>query len=263
MSGGVLFEHSHRLAASTVGLLTIWLAVALWTKRQEYGPIAKWGLVAAALVVFQGVLGGITVIYQLPLLVSTTHLATAMGFFALTIYLVVRIRAHHLGGDVAPLARRTVAVVLALTYVQLLLGAFVRHTGSGLACNTDLLTCNGTVVPVDGPGWLHMSHRLLAVIVSVAVFWLSLKLRQEDGHRRPAMGILTMTAPIVVVIQFGLGLWTVMSFLSPPVVTAHLGGGALLFANLWVIFLMMGPLGVPASDETSDNVSHSDLAHAS
>src|SRR3954447_1409624 len=73
MEGGVLIEHSHRLVASTVGLLTV--LVAGWLYRRRERRLFRVALAAVALVVFQGLLGGITVLYRLPTWVSTTHLA--------------------------------------------------------------------------------------------------------------------------------------------------------------------------------------------
>src|SRR6185503_3090300 len=88
MVGGVLFEHGHRLAASAVGLLTLVLAgwIVLWEPRPG---VRLLGLAALAAVVLQGVLGGITVLYKLPLAVSVTHACLAQAFFALTVTLAV------------------------------------------------------------------------------------------------------------------------------------------------------------------------------
>src|SRR5215468_2558833 len=76
MVGGVAYEHSHRLAATTVGLLTVALLVTLALRGRW-----KLGAIGLLLVVFQGVLGGITVIYRLPTMVSTSHLAVSLIFF--------------------------------------------------------------------------------------------------------------------------------------------------------------------------------------
>src|SRR5512139_2716975 len=58
MIGGIFFEHSHRLVASTVGLLTIALALAFWFYEQRRW--LRWlGIAALALVIAQGVLGGL------------------------------------------------------------------------------------------------------------------------------------------------------------------------------------------------------------
>ena len=76
MVGGVLFEHGHRLAASAVGLLTLVLAV--WVVVSDTRPSIR-GLAVAMLVavILQGVLGGVTVLYKLPLAVSVTHACLA------------------------------------------------------------------------------------------------------------------------------------------------------------------------------------------
>src|SRR6186713_3191317 len=70
--GGIFYEHGHRLIASTVGFLTILLALWLW-----FGETRRWvrwlGVTALAAVIVQGVLGGITVLYFLPPAVSIAH----------------------------------------------------------------------------------------------------------------------------------------------------------------------------------------------
>src|SRR5438046_2833311 len=82
--GGIVYEHGHRLIASTVGFFTILLAVWLWR-----GETRRWmrllGLAALVLVVLQGLLGGLTVRYFLPAPVSIAHAAVAEIFFCLTV----------------------------------------------------------------------------------------------------------------------------------------------------------------------------------
>ncbi|MEW6778232.1 MAG: COX15/CtaA family protein, partial [Bdellovibrionota bacterium] len=82
MKGGVFFEHSHRLVASLVGLLTIGIVVMVHRQRREK-RLRRLSWAALGLVIFQGILGGITVIYKLPAAVSSAHLATSMIFFSL------------------------------------------------------------------------------------------------------------------------------------------------------------------------------------
>src|SRR6187431_2442749 len=82
--GGILYEHSHRLIASGVGVLTIVLAVWLWLKEPRRWM--RWlGVGALATVIAQGVLGGLTVLFFLPAAVSTAHAGLAEIFFCLTI----------------------------------------------------------------------------------------------------------------------------------------------------------------------------------
>src|SRR5438477_297 len=88
MVGGVLFEHGHRLVAAAVGCLT--LLLALWIAIAEPRPMVRAaGLLALFAVVLQGVLGGVTVLYKLPLAVSVTHACLAQAFFCLTVALTI------------------------------------------------------------------------------------------------------------------------------------------------------------------------------
>src|SRR3954470_8987260 len=86
--GGIRYEHSHRLIASTVGFLTIILAV--WTWRGEARAwVRKLGFAALCAVILQGLLGGITVLFFLPPAVSIGHAGLAQIFFCITITLAL------------------------------------------------------------------------------------------------------------------------------------------------------------------------------
>src|SRR5690242_15004092 len=80
MTGGILFEHGHRLAAATVATMTVALCVLVLRGRRDAGT-RRLAVAAVLLVALQAALGGITVVYKLPLLVSSGHLATSMAFF--------------------------------------------------------------------------------------------------------------------------------------------------------------------------------------
>ena len=86
--GGVRFEHTHRMIAQFVGFLTIILAV--WTWRADRRRWMKYlGITALGLVVAQGVLGGLTVLFYLPPAISSAHAALAQTFFCVTILIAV------------------------------------------------------------------------------------------------------------------------------------------------------------------------------
>src|SRR3972149_5273960 len=80
MVGGVFYEHSHRMVATFVGLLTVILTVWIWRKEKR-----RWvrvlSLVALLAVILQGLLGGLTVLFLLPTGVSVGHAALAQTFF--------------------------------------------------------------------------------------------------------------------------------------------------------------------------------------
>jgi len=239
MEGGILFEHGHRLAALTVALLTVALAVLVFRAGRP-PAIRRMAVLAVALVLFQALLGGITVILGLPLLVSSSHLATSMAFFSTLIWLAHRLRPAE-PSRLPPGPRALVGVAALATYLQLVLGALVRHTSAGLACNTGIPLCDGRLWPPGGPAQLHMVHRLVGVALAVLVLVATLRaagpaLRQ--GHRTRAW--LALAAPLLVCLQVALGFLTVVTFISIPVVTAHLALGALLLADLLALFLSLG-----------------------
>jgi len=79
MVGGILYEHGHRLIASTVGLMTIVLALWLtWVEPRRW--VRRLGWIALLVVITQGVLGGLTVLYFLPAPISISHAGLAQIF---------------------------------------------------------------------------------------------------------------------------------------------------------------------------------------
>src|SRR3954471_15095849 len=126
MVGGVLYEHGHRLAARTVGLLQILLAVLLLRRRPSL-PRLAWLLLG--LVVAQGALGAITVKYKLPWFVSTGHLLLGMSYFATLIYTAFRTRPapsvlevdrhEKLRFELGTRARRWIAIACGAVFLQL------------------------------------------------------------------------------------------------------------------------------------------------
>src|ERR1700694_5409372 len=88
MVGNLFWEHGHRLVATTVGLLTIVLAVYLQIRERRWW-VKRLGWIALVGVVAQGLLGGLTVKMNLPLAVSAAHATLAQLFFLTTVSLAV------------------------------------------------------------------------------------------------------------------------------------------------------------------------------
>ncbi len=257
MEGGVLIEHGHRLLATLVGLGTIVLLAGLWRRARRGGDPAllRLGGLALALVVAQGVLGGLTVIYRLPTLVSTAHLAVSLLFFSLLIYINFRLAPTSLRPRTplaAPLVRAaTIAPVFA--FVQILTGALMRHLGAGLAC-TDLPLCQGGLWPSGAhPNvLLHAGHRLFAVVVFAVACWVAAVAWRTTRHRTARL--LATCAPLLVLAQGVLGWLSISSFLDVVPVTAHLGVAALLLADLVALRLVAAPPRQIAAFDLSSRV---------
>lgn len=257
MEGGVLIEHSHRLLASLVGFLTIvlvWLTAKSRRISEGHDQSFWIAVLALIMVIAQGGLGGLTVIYRLPTIVSTTHLGLSMIYFCTLIYL------YHLLAKLdspaptkedleifkakwKPGLRHGLLLSGVGVYLQILLGAFMRHSGAGASCGlghkSSLLCMNVetwklTFWPSLHPAQLHMAHRYFAVIVTLLICHFSLSIfRRVGATSLKGLKRLSLALPIVVIAQVILGVLTVAYNISVLPTTLHLGFAALLLALTW------------------------------
>ncbi len=251
MVGGVFYEHGHRLAAMTVGLLQIALTVLLLTRRSQYKRL---GLLLLALVIAQGVLGAITVKYKLPWFVSTGHLVLGMSYFATLIYTsfrtqpapsVIELQRHEkLRADLGT-ARKWIGIACGAVFIQLLLGALVRHLGAAMVClGMPSCTRDGDWWPDSGVQHLHMLHRGFGVVVAI-VTTIAAVVVARRARSWQTLRMLALAAPLLVVGQIVLGILTVMSMRAVPLAVGHFAGAASLWALWMSAGLMTGrPLGV-------------------
>ena len=227
MVGGIFYEHSHRLVASCVGLLTIVLALTLWFKEER--AWLRWlGIVALGLVIFQGVLGGLRVVL-LKQTLAIVHACFAQAFFALTVSLALFTSdewRHSLHS--APIAdggrlRRLALVTTALIYLQIVFGALLRHTGQ----------------------WLE-GHLLFAALVALHVVLLLLRITRQHGAEtkltRPAfwLGGLLLGQLILGAASYFAKFSALMALPAGAVVlitTTHLIIGAAMLATSLTITL--------------------------
>jgi heme A synthase len=229
MTGGILYEHSHRLVATFVGLMTVILGVLLIRARKQDAAYVKLAALVVIMVVVQGVLGGLTVLLRLPPQISTAHLALSMAFFVTLIYVAVRARRIE-GAKPAPLAapaRRLMTAAALAVYAQIVLGGVVRHSGSAMACANDIPFCLGEIWPAGPLQQIHMAHRLVGVLVGIlAIAAAVVAAPRLTGRLRS----LARAIPVLVLAQIGLGVWTVLSLKHLHVVEMHLAVGVLLLA---------------------------------
>jgi cytochrome c oxidase assembly protein subunit 15 len=152
MVGGILYEHSHRLIGSLVGLLTVALAVSLWAADRR--SWVRWlGAAGVLAVVFQGVLGGLRVVLvagELALL----HGFLAHAFLGLAAALTLftsrawKTQGMPLPVEAAGRLSGWLLLITAGTYVQIVLGAVVTHTGRRLDAHLGLAVVLSVLVPV-------------------------------------------------------------------------------------------------------------------
>ena len=253
--GGILFEHTHRLIASAVGFLTIILTIWLWCSESR-----KWvrnlGVIALGAVILQGVLGGLRVT-MLKDEIGIFHACLAQGFLGLVVLITVttsRFWKTLANVVVDPKKIRTIETIAITTtvaiYAQLALGATMRHQHRDLAI-LDFPTANGAWIPEtsaialarinawrDARGlsdvdafqiWLQMTHRLLALLIAIAIIAFCLRV-WRDGRGVPGVSGLSILWVALVVCQIALGAWTIWSNKAADVATAHVAVGAIMLS---------------------------------
>jgi cytochrome c oxidase assembly protein subunit 15 len=261
--GNIFYEHTHRLYASFVGLLTIMLAAWTWfNERRKWVRIL--GVSCLSLVVIQGVLGGLRVVL-LKLDLAIVHACVAQGFFCLAMLMCVvtskwwsnigsqpdEDRSN--GRSVVRLAIVTWVVVFA----QLIVGATMRHYRAGLAI-PDLPLAYGRLIPPTnaadlqaaqhqtmpdnwwdandstlGQVWLAFGHRIGALLVTICVIALAVVVLRK--YRRRGLTGLAWTLLGLLVAQITLGVLTVLLRKPADIASAHVAVGALVLVTAFVL----------------------------
>ncbi|MCG8607786.1 COX15/CtaA family protein [bacterium] len=236
MVGGILYEHGHRMVATIVGFLMTVLAVWLWVKepRKWVRWLGLWALVA---VIAQGILGGITVLFLLPTSVSVMHACLAQAFFCMTLCLAVFTSKGWLSGPEKledrskPRIQDLAIITTACVFLQLILGAIMRHTGAGLAIPDFPLAFGRIIPPIKTQAIaIHFLHRVGAVLVTLSVIATSVQVfrfyKQSAKLMRPVFSLLA--ALILQIVLAGLTIWTQKAVIPT---TAHVAVGAFILAN--------------------------------
>ncbi len=161
----VYMEFMHRV----IGAITsIFLIVFAYKRFRVYRGIAKLlPILTVLLLLIQIILGGIVVLQELPVDLTTYHFANAMIIFAATLYL--NLFDGKLNKPTFSISgyKGVFFFLAVLVFTQLVLGAYVRHSGSGLAC-PDFPTCLGYLIPPELTGIIfnHFAHRVLAYVIT-------------------------------------------------------------------------------------------------
>jgi cytochrome c oxidase assembly protein subunit 15 len=239
--GGIFYEHSHRLIASTVGLLILVLAFWLW-RAEPRRWVRSLGFIALGAVVTQGVLGGITVLWYLPAPISIAHASLAEIVFCLTTTIALALspgwqRAYAAGLPDDRVLQKVAIATTATIYLQILLGATMRHTDAGLAI-PDFPLAFGHLIPDhwDAKIAIHFAHRVGALCVTAMILATTGHVlyhhRQRRELRRPATLLLTLLP-----LQITLGALTVLSGRQPLINSFHVVTGASVLVTSLVLTL--------------------------
>jgi len=268
--GGIFYEHSHRLLASLVGLMTTILAVWLWLKDRR--PWMPWlGVAAFLLVVAQGVLGGLRVTMHMDSL-GIYHATIAQLFFALTCAIalftsrwwlnlssVATVYDRRQNSEIVATAadrryknlRWLVLATTLLIFVQLIIAAAMRHQHAGLAIS-DFPLAYGRIWPDMSAAAvtrysaqrlfnsentitafqieLQMAHRVVALAILICVGMAVFCSRRCESAERAVTVRLSLFWLGLILLQVGLGAATIWTNKAADVATAHVLVGALALA---------------------------------
>jgi heme a synthase len=244
-------EHSHRLTGTVMGLITIGLS--LWLARtEERAWLRQLGWWALAIVVIQGLIGGKRVLldamavpgFEMSLgqMLRIPHGVLAQLYVCLLIAIAVACSRSWIERPVpvGPAVRRVGVICCVLLLVQLTIATVMRHNAAGLAILTfPHSTPEGGWLPAawDFRVAIHFAHRAMAVVLGVALVHFALVLHRDPQTTR-AMRLGAIAVLLLLVLQILLGAQIIWTFRLASMTTAHVVGGALLFAlTFWLTWL--------------------------
>lgn len=277
MVGGIFWEHSHRMIASIVGLLTF--ALTIWVYRVDPRVwVRRVSLAASIAVLVQGVMGGLTVLLLLPVWASSTHGTLAQIYLCLVVVIAMATSARWVDrperatdSATRPL-RRLALMTTAAIFLQLVIGAIMRHSEAGLVIpdfptmfgswlpplsdaaitdanevlwREDLLWRIGLSEVTRGHMIVHLLHRAWAVVVTALILSLFVRVmrhwKSKAEIRRPATLLM-----VLVVVQITLGILTILTEKQFTVTTLHVLVGAMTLATSFGLSVLVLHLLAPA-----------------
>ncbi len=215
----IYMEFMHRVIG---GVTSVFIIILAYQRVRSYVGAAKaLPVIAVLLLIFQIILGGIVVLLELPVNLTTFHFANAMVIFLLVLYMV-----YFDGVEQKTLFsidgyKGVFFLLSVLVTFQTVLGAYVRHSDAGLAC-PDFPTCLGYWIPPELSGIIlnHFAHRALAYLITAMVLLLLLFSYSQKGLQKYRNWIFVILG--LIIIQILLGVLVVSSKLHFAITALHL-----------------------------------------
>ncbi|MCG3128822.1 MAG: Heme A synthase [Phycisphaerae bacterium] len=256
--GNIAAEHTHRMIAGTVALLMLALAICVQLNERR-GWVRGLAWVALAAVISQALLGGATVLVlgAARTYIRVFHAALAQTFFMLVMTLAA-VTSRHWPARRASAAtpsgalRAVCTLTAAVLFVQVMLGAVMRHTHSATALLEFPASFDGKLLPPADESalaalnearfeaheleavtlpqvWANFAHRAFALLVAATVAGMAAYVlrhhRQNPRLAGPAVWLL-----VLLVVQVLLGALAVWSARNVLMTTKHVAVGVLMFA---------------------------------
>ena len=203
----VFLEQFHRFTAAAISILIVLLLIGIikWARKDR--ALLTLAIAAPILLAIQIVLGGLTVLWQLPPQVITAHLGTALAIFAIVITIAV------LSGKATPskehpantrkFAQLAISNAL-LVYILMLLGSYVTGSDAALAC-LGWPFCTPTPGTVSNHlAAINILHRVFAVFVGLVMLWTVISALRR-GRVARGQAIVALVGGVLFVCQAVVG----------------------------------------------------------
>ncbi|MCZ6675352.1 MAG: COX15/CtaA family protein [Verrucomicrobia bacterium] len=246
----MMAEHGHRLLGATIGLLTLGLSIWVWmVDSRKWMRVLTIGALVA--VVLQGLLGGFRVLFN-SLQFAMIHGCLAQLFLCILVSIAAGqsswwyrdLLIPERNQSSANSVKRLGLIVCGLIFIQLIVGAIMRHSGAGLAIPTFPLTPEGGLLPET---WsfrigIHFAHRAMALVIFLTYLYWSTRILTSSSldKRIKSIGWIGI---LLLFTQVSLGAMIIWTFRSPVPTTVHMLVGAFLLATSWLItFFQFNPM---------------------
>jgi cytochrome c oxidase assembly protein subunit 15 len=233
----IYMEYMHRVIG---GVTSVFLIILSYQRLRSYSGYVKLvPLMIVLLLLIQIVVGGIVVLLEIPVDLTTFHFANAIVIFSLALYIAFydgRERKPHFSVS----GYKGIFFVLGfLIFIQAVIGAYVRHTGSGLAC-PDFPRCLGYWIPPNLSGLVlnHLIHRTVAYLITILVLITLVSSYIISGLKTFRRALLILF--VLILVQIALGVGVVQTKLYFAVTALHLSFALLILSlSFYTWFLGM------------------------
>ena len=239
-----LIEYSHRMMASLAGILTVATALIVWRSYRSHRGLLIPATIGLALLTGQVLLGGFTVLKELPAELVLAHLATAEALMAamIVVCVVALLGSGRVGFGQATSKGRDRFLMVALAaalgaYGLLLTGSYVTVSDATSACGQSWPLCNGQLIPDVYLSAMHMLHRVAALVVGALVAGALIMAWQRKSQRR-ILGSTSATVAALFTAQVLIGAATLWMGFPLAARLLHLMMATLLWTGLVVLAVL-------------------------
>lgn len=240
-----LIEFAHRIVSGIEGILVVIMSVMLWKRYKQHREIRVLVPLALAFLFIQAALGAMAVVWPQPKTVLALHFGISLVAFASVLLPALFIGQLERGETYRSVTvpkrfKQLVWFVTAYVYVIVYSGAYVRHTGSDLAC-PDFPLCNGQIIPeLSGYVGIHFAHRVAAFAGIILLFALWMAARKFKDQR-PDLYRGSLLALVGIILQASSGALSVLSQLALPAMMLHSAIVTILFGILSYLCMQVLP----------------------